>query len=695
MRFNFFILCILFFLHLIHAEDGLKVVSVPLKEDSTIIKEYLDLHSYYKRTGNRPKHIEMLNKAYAKSLKIKNLRFMAECEEKYAYLYGADYSNSLIGMNYCISAINNYKKLNQESSYHRIAWLYIYLTRFLLHNNDVKSMQMSADSAIFYTNKIRDDKNKLISLLNIVRYFYSIKTQDGGIEEAYLAEAKEYLVAINKLYPKVKDPILSNVSIRLNEMLLNFEKKYIEAFEYNSISLKYSISVADSEAIMYDYLRRGQLLQDLKNYNKATATYQNALKVTTEYRHLHYELIFLYEFAKTYYSLKMYDLAYQNSLKSMVISKKTYSYADIMKNSRLLYKLDSVSNNTKSELSNLRQYYRIRDSLNSLTHSNKSISLIQHFELAKLKTNYKELKLENLSKDKEIKNDNFKIIYLSIASLLFLGMSIFMFFFYRKYAKQSMELTIQKNLITKQVLELEQQNKTLERINQEKNDLIGIVSHDLKAPLNRAQALIDLIVNDSTSDLNTEQDKLFARLKSEIMDEKAMISEILNAELNEMELKALNSTKTEINKSIEEFIQSFKPLAHTKDIKLTYKPFVKDVYILANLTYLRRAFDNLLSNAIKFSNSEKTITILIDNVDDDVFLHIIDEGQGFSEEDQKNLFKKYRKLSSKPTAGEASTGLGLSIVKNLVEAMNGSISLISKKNQGSTFTLKFKAIKNE
>ncbi|HEX5023997.1 MAG TPA: ATP-binding protein, partial [Agriterribacter sp.] len=104
---------------------------------------------------------------------------------------------------------------------------------------------------------------------------------------------------------------------------------------------------------------------------------------------------------------------------------------------------------------------------------------------------------------------------------------------------------------------------------------------------------------------------------------------------------------------------------------------------------VRRICENLLSNAIKFTPRGKKVWVtLLDNVEK-VHIKIQDEGVGIAKEDIPYLFSKYRKISSMPTEGEYSTGIGLSIVKRLVEESNGKIICESEPGKGSTFTITF------
>jgi signal transduction histidine kinase len=97
-----------------------------------------------------------------------------------------------------------------------------------------------------------------------------------------------------------------------------------------------------------------------------------------------------------------------------------------------------------------------------------------------------------------------------------------------------------------------------------------------------------------------------------------------------------------------------------------------------------------LSNAIKFSSENTKVYFHLNEIHDGYEFIIHDQGLGFSEEDLKIAFTPFQKLSSKPTAGESSSGLGLSIVKKLTNKLNATLSLESKKGEGSKFILHFK-----
>ena len=103
---------------------------------------------------------------------------------------------------------------------------------------------------------------------------------------------------------------------------------------------------------------------------------------------------------------------------------------------------------------------------------------------------------------------------------------------------------------------------------------------------------------------------------------------------------------------------------------------------------ITQVFNNLVSNAIKFSPQGRKVELILEKGPDDYLIHVRDEGPGLTQEDQKNLFRKFQKLSARPTGGETSTGLGLSIVKQLAHRINAEILVSSIPGKGATYNLR-------
>ncbi|MFZ2907105.1 MAG: HAMP domain-containing sensor histidine kinase [Cyclobacteriaceae bacterium] len=249
-------------------------------------------------------------------------------------------------------------------------------------------------------------------------------------------------------------------------------------------------------------------------------------------------------------------------------------------------------------------------------------------------------------------------------------------FFMVKYLKDEFETNV--HIIARQ-------NDQLKKLNVEKNQLISIASHDLRSPLNRIQSLLSLLSIEGS--LSPEQKSILQTAQREAKNQTVMIKEILDLYAMDEGTIKVNPEKNHIPTTLNKLVDDFKSVADKKNIIMHINHKTSETEITADSGYLRQVFENLLSNAIKFSYPNSAITIITQTTGQTMQISFKDEGQGLDPEDHKRLFKRFQKLSARPTGGEASSGLGLSIAKKFTEAMNGSLVCISEKGKGATFTV--------
>lgn len=243
-------------------------------------------------------------------------------------------------------------------------------------------------------------------------------------------------------------------------------------------------------------------------------------------------------------------------------------------------------------------------------------------------------------------------------------------------------------MIQNQNEELARQNQQLNDLNVEKQQIVDVVSHDLKGPFNRIFALVQLM-SLSGGNLTDDQKEYMGKIHQISVDGLNMVRNLLDSKKIEEEILDLTLEPIDLESFVSSFIKNYKSVAQRKKIELIFKSS-GNVMVLADRLYLNRILDNIVSNAIKFSQKEKEVTVSIENTQENVFLMVRDEGPGISEEEQEKLYGKFQKLSAKPTGGESSTGLGLSIVKALVESMGGSIACRSRLGEGTEFIITLK-----
>ena len=269
-------------------------------------------------------------------------------------------------------------------------------------------------------------------------------------------------------------------------------------------------------------------------------------------------------------------------------------------------------------------------------------------------------------------------------AILFLVIIVIVLTSYWIKRKDNQKLQAQYNEINRQKEQIESINKTLVELNEEKNDLISIVAHDLKSPLNQISGMLEIIKLTSKEE-SREQLEYTSKIEQATHRLKKMVSKILD--VSAIESKTLNITLEKIKPDVllEEIISRFTEMAIRKDIRLIKEIDTTVPFILSDVSYVSEVLENLLSNAVKYSPLGSPVTIKLRKHTSFVRIEFIDQGQGISENDMKNLFGKYRKLSARPTAGEDSTGLGLSIVKKYVQALNGRVWCESVEGKGSNF----------
>lgn len=258
----------------------------------------------------------------------------------------------------------------------------------------------------------------------------------------------------------------------------------------------------------------------------------------------------------------------------------------------------------------------------------------------------------------------------------------------RRLKKQKRELQelIQERTheIYTQSQELHDRNNELLKLNAEKNEFLGIVAHDLKNPISGIRSLAELLLEgDSSLDKETEH-HILTTIVSSAERMLRLVSDLLN--VNQIEQGANNPVliALDISPALAFVLESYRERAAAKDIHLQLE-INGSTTVYANEQAVEQVLDNLISNAVKYSPFGKQIRINVLENTETVRIEIHDEGPGFSEADISKLFRKFVRLSAKPTGGEHSSGLGLSIVKKLVDAMHGRIWCESILGKGATF----------
>lgn len=232
---------------------------------------------------------------------------------------------------------------------------------------------------------------------------------------------------------------------------------------------------------------------------------------------------------------------------------------------------------------------------------------------------------------------------------------------------------------------LASQNDALAELVLEKDSLVNIVAHDLKSPLNKTHALMEVL--SASGEFNPQQQKIAAMIRTVLSDGERLIRDLLDISQVEGNQSSLSLSDFDLGSLLTTQIASIRESAAKKRITLDYQSPASPIPVHSDQSFVSRIFDNLLSNAIKYSPANTTVKLSCGQSGDRVWFSVKDEGPGFSPEDQKKMYRKFQRLSARPTGGEGSNGLGLSIIRLLVTQLQGEVRLTSERGKGAEFVV--------
>jgi two-component system sensor histidine kinase/response regulator len=228
----------------------------------------------------------------------------------------------------------------------------------------------------------------------------------------------------------------------------------------------------------------------------------------------------------------------------------------------------------------------------------------------------------------------------------------------------------------------------LKQLAEDKDELLGILAHDLKNHLGGMQMSAQLIHERATALADVRLGRLSGNILHATEQMLAFVKEFLANASADRGLP-LSPALLVLAAAARSVVRQYAEAAQRKDITLELQIADENAVALADREALDQVLENLISNAIKFSPPGRRIVVSVASLPDGSGeCRIQDEGPGFTEEDRAVIFRRYRRLSARPTAGEPSTGLGLSIVSRLVRDMHGDLRCESEPGNGATFILR-------
>lgn len=237
---------------------------------------------------------------------------------------------------------------------------------------------------------------------------------------------------------------------------------------------------------------------------------------------------------------------------------------------------------------------------------------------------------------------------------------------------------------------LDRSNKRLQTLSDDMASFLGIAAHDLRNPLSNIEGLARFMQDELDALPSPELRDCNAEILTSVRQMRELLGNLLDLNRIEAGQTPANVAPLLASQALGDTIAHFRKVAAAKSITLAFEVGDPEPALRADAELLRQVLDNLLSNAIKFSMPDTSITCRVFSTPRQrVAIEVADQGPGIPSAEHAHVFKKFARLSPRPTQNETSTGLGLSIIKLLTELMQGEITFTSTVGKGTTFRLEF------
>lgn len=238
-----------------------------------------------------------------------------------------------------------------------------------------------------------------------------------------------------------------------------------------------------------------------------------------------------------------------------------------------------------------------------------------------------------------------------------------------------------------------QYGERLRELNDEKNEFLGIVAHDLRSPLSNIVSSARMAIDDPTND-REQLNEFLEIIHASAVHVIHLVENLMDVNAIEQGRMKIDLAPCELGELVRGVTSNYLSKARAKQQELSLSEEGGPLVAMADAHSTIQVFDNLVSNAIKYSPAGKRIDVRLARRDAVIRCEVQDQGPGVSAEDLKKMFGKFARLTARPTGGESSTGLGLSIVKKMVEAGGGKVWCESELGKGARFIVELPAVRS-
>ena len=456
--------------------------------------------------------------------------------------------------------------------------------------------------------------------------------------------------------------------------LFDQRKMYDSANKYQQQAYDLAVAIKDEQMVIdclsnigLTYKHEGKTKEALANFKKVLLVFQQQQTEPDRYAAVYNNIGATY--AQQGDKTPAVE-AFNKSLAYAITSQNPYIE---MENYNNLSDLFGKTANFKNQAFYLKKYYNIKDSLFSADKKNQLTQLEADYNIEKKNT-------EIVKKEGEVQIEK-KQKYLSLTmALVAVVVLILITFFYNRIKNKN-------ELLGKQNVQINNQKNELQSLNNVKDRLFSIISHDLRNPLVSLRSYFSLTENPDLSDekkLAYKKQTLSAVTQTTSLLDNLLVWANMQIKESKPQIKIID-----IEDAVLDAVDNVNAQAVQK--RIIIQKNLEATTALGDQNIITIAVRNLLTNALKYSNENSTISITSFQNDKDINIDIADEGVGISSE-KINLLLSNEADTTTGTSGEKGTGLGIFLVKELLQKINGELLIKSVVGEGSVFTIKLPAV---
>jgi signal transduction histidine kinase/CheY-like chemotaxis protein/AraC-like DNA-binding protein len=542
-----------------------------------------------------------------------------------------------------------------------------------------KSLEMYL-KALELSEKYGNAEQRGYSLINIANlYLY---------QKDYL-EARNYLIrALDQAQERVDKVMIGYCYVNLGRVHVELQE-YDLAQQYFDQALEVRITIEDEAGILAVELDKAEVLRIKGDYSKALTLFENLLPRLTA-RNDQLGIAQTYNnMARIYLGTEKHDLGQVYSKKAIEIARALSMKYEEKEALKTLSDVYAAQGNYKEAFD-----YQVRYSnLNYLLFSEEKIRQIEQL---KSQSEIEKQEAENqILREQKARQQT--ISYL-LSAIAFLSM-IAVFIYYRAFLlkkKLSNEISKQRDEIKKDKDLIVQQAEKLKELDEAKSRFFANVSHDLRTPLSIIIGSLELVMEDRNSDLSPTSKKC---VETSFKNTKRLI--YLTDEIND--ITRLEEGKIKLRKENVQIVpflkvlsDMFRSTAEYKGVKLDFVSKLKSSEaVLMDSRQFEKIYYNIVSNAIRHTQQGDTITISVYNKSDNVIIEFQDTGEGIHESALPHIFDRFYQSKFNEYRTKEGLGIGLALVKELVELHGGTIWAESQLGKGSTFYVTLPGTRSE